>query len=237
MKNSQQLEIALDHYLLQILAQLPAESDLAARQAFSPKFLTEMEQVIRIGRKRSNSANLAVGDNPLAAGRLHRSVPKKRLLVAAVVLALLLSISGAVFARDAIYSFFIKVYEDFSAIIFDSGTTAAPSDLPAGKLPSALPEDYVLVERLEVSPELTQSFYVNPAGDELILEQWENISMQTLIDTKNVVTENILIDQAPGVYFSNKKYNCLIWQDGPNVMSISGILDKDQLINIVKFTK
>ena len=238
---NQQMKSILDDYLQQSLADLPDESELSARQTFSRRFTRRMHRLVRKARRIEASwpAHDQAAEIPNPSRSLTRR--RKRLLLAAIILATVLSIFSISAAREAVFGFFVQVYEKFSTIIFDSGSgdptePISPSETGDGlKEPSELPAGFVETFRQETD-KYCEVIYTHSDGGELSFIRQKSNNMQMIIDSENIQTEDILVGQAKGLYFSNKGVQSIVWQDDLYVYLLSGNFTKEELINIAIFT-
>ena len=233
------LQIALETYAQESLFHLPDERDLAARQSFSARFERRMQRLIRKARKLEAARQTS---GPLQPVRLTER-RHKRLLAAAIVLAMLVSLLSVSAARDAVFKFFVRVYETFSTIIFDQdqtgtdpdGTPSGQSDDIRSKVPAYIPDGYQLSDQI-LSDQLLHQTYTDSSGDVLLYVCQVIDLTQMLIDTEDTASEEIQIGNRLGIYYFNKGYHNLIWQDGPYVVHIISTLDKDVLIKMAEST-
>ena len=239
---NQQMKSILDDYLQQSLADLPDESELAARQTFSRRFTRRMRRLVR--KARHIEASWRAQDQAAGVSYPRRSLTgqRKRVLLAAIILATVLSVFSIAAAREAVFGFFVQVYEKFSTIIFNSGAadpteTADPSEIGDGmKEPSDLPAGYVETFRQETT-KYCEVIYTHADGSELSFIRQLSNNMQMIIDSENIHTEDILIGQTKGLYFSNKGMQSIVWQDDLYVYQLSGNFTKEELINLANSTK
>lgn len=237
--NHLHLKMALDDYLLQSIASLPAESELARLQSFSKNFEQRMKRLIRKAAIIEKTQQPRLNERPVSRPR-SSSLKKKRLLLAAVILAILVSAMSVTAAREAVLGFLVRVYETFTSLVFDEGrdsqtpTTQNGSD-PANKLPTRIPDGYAQADQL-LTDGFRQIIYVNPAGEELIFECQAAANLQVLVDTENVAVEELNVSQSRGLYYSNKGVQNLIWQDGAYVFTISGKISKSELLFMAEST-
>jgi hypothetical protein len=240
MNADEQLMLALDDYLVQSLANLPSESELAASQSFSCRFERRMRRLVRLAEKKAEQTRLAAKTD-LPDTRLRSfSTTKKRLLLVAVILALLLSVMSITAAREAVIGFLVEIYEKFSTVVFkpvpgmaNPGTLPLSAEDSQKMLPTALPEGYTQAD-VQIYDQLIRVIYISYDGNNLILELILSANKQMQIDTEGVSAEDVQVRQTDGLYYSNKGHQTLIWQEGPYAYVISGIITKNELLNMAE---
>lgn len=244
-EQNQQLKIALDDYLVQCLAGLPSESELSASQFFSPAFEKRMRKLIQNSQKgNSTECPSNLFDQNRHYKRLS-SKTTKRLLLVAILLSISISVMSISAARESVFSFFVRIYDSFSTIIFNqetnnqapiTETSTATDDNSRNSLPVQIPNGYEKIDQV-ILDGFMQIFYANPTGDELIFERQLSDTLQVKLDTEGIQFENLKINQFYGLYYSNKGVQNLIWQEGPFVFMISGKVSKDEILNMAKSLK
>jgi len=251
LKNNLQLKAALDDYLFETTADLTPEKILSEGMAFSPRFSRRMNRLIRKA-KRQDAGRTAADPNDTKA--FHPANQwRKRVVLCAVIMAVIAGTVSAVAAHDQIAGFILTIYEKYSVIVFhkdsdDHDTEAEPdtsaasdadviaessgserSDARTAFLPTYIPEGYIQADKIEADLFL-RVIYADKAGDEILYERsgYDNTTMT--IDTEGIQAEEILIGQMNGVYYSNKGIQNLIWQDDSSVCTISGPAAREELI-------
>lgn len=237
-----QLKIALNDYLMQSLANLPSESGLSARQSFSASFDKRMRRLIRKAQ-RIESAQKTTGRFIQVSQSTHyRSRTRKRLLLVAIILSIIISVMSITSAREAIFGFFVRIYDSFSTIIFNqepsrqtqaSETAVTTNDDARNKVPEQIPEGYKKVDQL-ITDEIAQIYYKNSKGDELIFERQVSDILEVMVDTEGIKLEPLQVNQLSGLYYSNKGVQNLIWQEGQFIFIISGKVTKNELLNMAE---
>jgi hypothetical protein len=238
-KNLEDLKIALEALSNQNLTRIPAEEVLVATQHFSERFECNMQMLI----SKAGALETREPDRMAQPARL-RLFSHKRMLAAAIIMAILISLFSITAAREAVFSFFVQVYEKFSTIVFnrdpaETTPTPAPSagidDIDA-LLPTFIPEGYKLSDKL-VTQQFANVDYRNTRGDLIVLTIQRLNMTQLMIDTEDTQKESVKIAQYDGLYYSNKGSQTVIWQNGPNVFMITGKLDKETLIKMAESIK
>jgi len=246
-----QLNLILNKYLRQSLTDLPTEEELAATMTLSPEFEARMQPLLAKARKmegqrkKAEQRKLASSHDKVAPdARQIRFTNRKRLIAVMLVLAVLISALSISSARDRLFDFFIRIYERYSELSFVEpratvGTTTATDPRTVnsnGLLPDRIPPGYIESERQELIG-FVQIVYADKTGSEVLFSRQLADGLQIGIDTEGVQTESVTIHGTKGLYYSNKGVQNVIWKEGPFVYSISGIIDKDGLIDMAEGTK
>jgi hypothetical protein len=85
-----------------------------------------------------------------------------------------------------------------------------------------------------ITDEITQIYYTNSEGDELIFERQVSDILEVMVDTEGIQLETLQVNQLNGLYYSNKGVQNLIWQEGPFIFIISGKVTKNELLNMAE---
>lgn len=213
-----------DAYLDYLLQDLPSEEEIARQQVLSDRFLRRMDDLVGKARR------------PIR-------IWKKRLLVAAIICALLASAASVYANRDAVANFIVHVYEKFTSIVFQQPTESSePTSEPAlasglsDKLPIDMPQGYKVSDQLLLKGYI-QIVYTNEAGQELLFTKQEKSGLHIGIDTEGAVIEEMAINGNRGIFYTNKGQNNLIWEDASYAYSIIGKIDKQVMIGLATSTK
>ena len=164
--------------------------------------------------------------------------------VAVIIVAVLIALSTTVFSvkalREPLVNFFIDVHESFSRVIFQNDNPAVPAltKIEEYFTPHYIPEGYLLNKKEEFDTVASYE-YKNENGNDLAFSQAILNGSRMTIDTEDSFTENITINETTGIFFSNKGYDNIIWNDGVYIYYISGIseLGRDELIRIAESVK
>lgn len=233
----QQLKTALDEYLLRRLAALPSEDELAGLLPFSARFDRRMGRLILRAEKLEALASRRSAA-PFRSPR--RRLARRRLIAAAIILAILTSLLSITAAREAVFRFVVTVYEKYSEIIFPQKTGTSESDtLPtlgeniADIMPQELPGGYKQKSYVS-SADYVRIVFANAAAQEVIIERIASIGLRMLIDTERTKSEYVYIDGREIIYYSKNQMQSIVWQDGRYVYIISGRIDKETLVDIVR---
>jgi hypothetical protein len=239
------LKSALDHYLLQSISGFPNEQELALKQSFSIDFENRMQRLIRKAEVTELSLSSVSRIDHQASNKRWSPSSRKRFVLAAILLAILISVFSVSVARESVFDFFVKIYETFSTIVFhkDANQTVppttdsiSPQEGTAAMVPTILPTGYKQVDQLTASG-FMQIVYANSVGDELIFERQLSDHFQMMVDTERITVEHVQIRQAQGLFYANKGMQTLIWQEGSFAYSIFGKITKDELMFIANSTK
>lgn len=239
--HDRQLSQLLEAYLNQTLASLPTEAELAATTFFSPGFEARMQPLLEQASRasRRQRGRFQAGESFLKpVSRSRQALPQRnrRLLVAAIVLAILVSMFSISAAREPVVRFLVQTYEKFSHIVFGTPETNAGQVPAVDRMPTWLPAGFVRREVLE-SADSIQIIYVNEHKEELIFERHDARSIDLDVDTEGVTTEAVMVGPSQGTCYVNKGTLTLIWQDGPNAYLISGKIDKESALKMANATK
>lgn len=236
--NLEDLKIALETLANHNLSRIPADETLVATQQFSAGFEGKMQALIlQAGQRDTDEAGRRT---PPVHLRLHS---RKRLLAAAIILAILISLFSITAAREAVFSFFVQVYEKFSTVIFNrdpAGTTQSTTP-PAGAdtidtlLPTFIPDGYQLSDQL-VTDVFSHVVFTNASGNTIMISKQRLNHTQFIIDTENVQAVEINVNGYNGVYYISKGVTTVVWHNESYAFMITGILDKDTLIYMAEST-
>jgi len=220
------LREALELYQEKWLSKLPTDEAMEPYD-FSSAFKKKMQKLIRVQRKPYYTFVNTVG---------------KRIAVIAIIV--IMAMSGTVLSvkalRNPIVNFFIEVYEKFSRVVFqiDNPDESTLTEIEEYFTPQYIPEGYVLKTREELNMAYLCE-YVNDDGSDLIYNQMLFNESKMMIDTEGTVTEDIMINGIIGIFFNNKGYDNIIWNDGVYIYYISGFseLGKDELLKFAESIK
>ncbi len=73
-------------------------------------------------------------------------------------------------------------------------------------------------------------------GEKYFAFDMSSVESHLTIDTENAVVEDISVNGYKGIYSTNDNVNILLWYDDYNVYSISGNIDKKEIIKIAEST-
>lgn len=237
LKDNLLLRSAFDDYLCSVTADIPSEETLSGTLSFSPRFERRMQRLLRKARSLE-----AAGSEPAQAVLYphdHASAYRapvqwrRRLVLLAVIAAVLVSAVSAVAAREEIRNFFINIYEEYTSIIFDRPADKAevpvePVSSALSDFPSYIPEGYEVSSRL-VTDNYIQIIYSKSDALDIIFERNSPDNLTAILDTEGTQYEKIPVDRFEGIYFSNKGIQNLLWQDEYYVYGLSGPISREDL--------
>ena len=213
-----------DAYLEFLLADLPSEEDIAKDQALSRHFIRRMDRVVQEKHKIPRSW-------------------KRLLLVAALVSTILAAAVSTYAYREDIANFFITTYEKYSEIVFPTSSETSqytngsePSYGLEDNLPSNIPAGYQESDRLLLIG-LLQITYTDDSGNVLLYDKSEQGNQTIGINTEGIEVEELMVNGYKGIYYSNLGQNNLIWADGAYIHGITGIIAKEDIIDMANMTK
>ncbi len=167
----------------------------------------------------------------------HMRKPLKILLVAAIMISLLSITALAIEPiREGIKNFFVERYPDISSVEFKD------DDTTEGSLYSEytwIPEGYILKEHKK---EKLGEFivYEDAEGHLLVITSNINEFSEAWINTEGITVEDVIINQTPGIYYSNRGDSQLLWSLGKYNYSVLGEVEsvtKEDLIRIAENRK
>jgi len=222
--NSQtKMKALTDAYLESLLADMPSEEEIASQQVLSRRFLRRMDHLMGMNRR-----------EPRTWGKI--------LLVAAIISLILATAVSTYAYRESIAAFFINIYEKYSEIILPSTTETndASSVTESGNgltdnLPAYVPAGYQETARLTLIG-MIQITYTNDSGDILLFEKMAQGSQHIGINTEGIEVEELSINGKRALYYSNLGQNNLIWEDDTYVYTITGIITKEEIIELANTT-
>lgn len=151
-------------------------------------------------------------------------------LVAAALIAIMTITALAVEpVREGIKNFFIEVFEKYSTVSFindkpkKSGLRHDYGFIPAG---------YEKADELQTE-KLYRILYRDKENNELTSTAFTNRDT-AIIDTENVKTEDVMIQNITGLYFENKGVGNLIWTKDGITYYLNGKITKENIINMAK---
>lgn len=233
--NDLRLTSFLNQYLDWTATGMPPERQLSAQYNFSASFENRMRPLLKKARKQESRQQAREEADQQILARHSNGALRKKLVLVAIVLAILAATLSITAARDAVWSFIIQTYEKYSGIIFETqgpGETTEPTN-------SLSPEDVKLPSGYTENRRVQSDYYLlviytNAAGDELHFEKTANEALQMTIDTEGVQVHEITVRDNVGLYYSTKGYQTVIWQEGYYVYVLFGKLTQEELIEMVE---
>jgi len=202
---------------------LEEELALTEPHAFSGDFNQKMSTLMSSGRKPYLRYINTVGK-------------RAAVILVAVIMALTVAFSVKAI-REPIIDFIIKTYKTFTTIFFDADDGIEkpyPDIIEDVYLPEYMPKDYIMVEHKNYLSHV-ETIY-SDGNDDLIFEQYMAV-VRLGVDTESVELEEIIINGKVLLFFSNKGMNHLLWTDDTYAYQIMGVIDKEEMIKMVKLTK
>ena len=163
--------------------------------------------------------------------------------VAAIILAILISLTTVTFSvkalREPFIRFIVETYEKFSNVIFvndrsESDILETDDFILEVIEPKYIPEQYALEYNFEDdvvyqaryfnSDRSSMIFYMQAMNDEGILQA----------NTESVEYEDILINDYSAIYYFNKGTNTIILSGERYIFTIEGTIDKEELFKIAE---
>lgn len=217
------LTCALNSYSEKWMAELPDDGGEFSDYIFSPAFEKKMSKLLSRQRSGSRLMYLRSGQKAAAA--------------AAVILVMMsVTVFGVKAFREPAVSFIVNTYEKFSVMIF-GGDQEKPDEFPASIKehygPAFIPEGFVLKSSEEV-PMFFQLEYKNNEGDLINCIQYVIETDQLTVNTEGADYEYIEINGHTGIYFSNKGYQYLIWNDEKYGFNVNGTVSRELILEIAR---
>jgi hypothetical protein len=138
--------------------------------------------------------------------------------------------------RDPAINFIVTIYNKLSTIIFGGESNEQqnfPSIIQEYYEPATIPAGFEIKNTQELSL-LFQIEYTDKNAGYLFYKQITIKSSQINFDTEGTVFENIAINGKPGIYYSNKGFQNIIWNDGRYGFTLSGNIDKKTIIKVAE---
>ncbi len=217
------LTCALYSYSEKWMAELPDDGGEFRDHVFSPAFEKKMLKLLSGKRSGSWLMYMRRGQKAAAA--------------AAVILVMMsVTVFGVKAFREPAVSFIVNTYEKFSVLIFGSGQEK-PDEFPASIKehygPAFIPEGFVLKSSEDV-PKFYQLEYSDNEGNLIYYSQFVIKTNQLTINTEGADYEYIEINGHTGIYFSNKGYKYLVWNDERYGFNVNGTVSKELILEIAR---
>lgn len=152
-------------------------------------------------------------------------------IIIAIILSVMLSITAAAIA---IYSFGFKKQPDHT-IAFSENIENAPLTIDYRYVIDSLPDGFKEIE----STDGTVVCGVKYQNDKSILslKQWVKKKYICNYNTEGYEIEEIDVNGHDGFFITINNKMVLVWDNGDYVLELYGTLDKDELLNLSKYTK
>ena len=214
--NDDNLLKALALYEEKWLASYPSDEELARMYTLSPRFERQMARWLSRQRK-----------------PYYPYVNKawKRTLIAATVALLLFAASMSVSAiRQPVVRFMVEVYEKCSSLFYQEKQEIGEE---ANYRPTYLPEGFSLISE-NLLDAVVILRYENAEGKSVVFRQYPLRSYELQINTEGLQYEDILIGAEQGVFYTNKGWNNLAWNDGSYAFILIAEIDKQDMLRIAE---
>lgn len=158
-------------------------------------------------------------------------------IIIALITALSITTLSVKAVREPVISFMISVYDKFTNILFntDELESSYPTIIEESYHPEYIPEGYILKENNNFG-NVIETIY-SKGNDDLFFEQYIISSTQIGVDTEGTGVEILTVKGKEVLFYNNKGVNNIVWTDGVYGYKITGIIDKDDMIIMVKLTK
>lgn len=227
-----------DAYLDRPLDDFPSEEEIARQQVLSDRFLRRMDRLLKKARKQQKKFDRM---STISFSK-PKSTIKKRLLVAAIICAVLASAVSVYANREAIAGFIVQVFEKFTSIKFQqptetsgSATGTEPSDDITDHLPTLVPQGYEKTDEV-ITSALVQIIYMDESGSELIFMKTLKEGTHLGLDTEGIELEKLTVKGYSGFYYKKNDQSSLIWADNRFAYSIIGKITKSEMLELANST-
>ena len=216
-RNEKLLE-AFDLYVREQDALLPTEEELSTI-TLSPEFQAKMERMLTL-RKRGYYHMFGTWGRRVAS-----------ILIALLVATTTVTVSVKAL-REKVIEFFTEVFDTHTVVTFADDTPDVPDEITfEPRKPSYIPNGYV-VESEEAANAVCRISYVNRNGVRVTYRQRLKDNNSMIADTEGTHTSEISIGTYYGVSYINKGILFIVFADEEYVYTISGDLEKEELIKI-----
>lgn len=207
------LKLALEAVYLNELDGLPSEAELEAQVNLSPAFERRMKKLL-------HSQSFFIPGRRV-----------KRMLLVAIIAALMASTMSVQAIREPIMNFFLEVHERCTDIIFQI-TEDEPIEEYEFSIPEP-PEGYVETNREEHKAQVKTEYSTND-GDYLRYTQYRLNGTTLSVDTEDASVDMDQIQGCNVFLYSNKGFNSIVWSDGIFGYKLNGTCDVVELRSIAE---
>ena len=207
------LKLALEAVYLNELDGLPSEAELEAQVNLSPAFERRMKKLL-------HSQSFFIPGRRV-----------KRMLLVAIIAALMASTMSVQTIREPIMNFFLEVHERCTDIIFQI-TEDEPIEEYEFSIPEP-PEGYVETNREEHKAQVKTEYSTND-GDYLRYTQYRLNGTTLSVDTEDASVDMDQIQGCNVFLYSNKGFNSIVWSDGIFGYKLNGTCDVVELRSIAE---
>lgn len=207
------LKLALEAVYLNELENLPRESELESKVNISPEFEHKMKTLL------------------CSQPAIISSRRVKRMLLVAVIAALMASAMSIQAIREPIARFFLDIYEICTDIIFQRSEDISVEEYEF--FSPELPEEYVEISREELETQFKLE-YSTEEGLYLRYTQYLLDGITLSVDTENI---DYNLDQIMGndvFLYSNKGMNSIVWSDGVFGYKLNVTCSIPEMLDIAK---
>ena len=224
-KETEFLKQVLDMYVEEFYETLPSKEE-QSKETFSPEFEAKMQKLINKQKK-----------------FYYYWINTATKRVAAVVLALLVSLATVTFSvkaiREPFIQFIVETFEKFSSIIFnndeDDNQPALATVEFRKAVPEYIPEGYTIKSETE-SDAIYHIIYTNGVSN-IVYSQTINYHTVAQADTENTTYKEIIINGLEGVIYTKNESNNVIFNTENYVFTITGPVEIAELIKIAESVK
>lgn len=184
----------------------------------------------------------SAGETLISGYTTRRYSIKKRILITALIVILMVFLAGCV----AVVIKFIS--EHFNGTVYENNTQLfavnlenCPQVIEYQYAFTNVPEGFELLETVPSQSNVYTCYLNNSTRQTIVLNQTVRSHFSPRYNTENSAFEEIVINNTTGLFidFSNdkRKNSVLIWDNGDYIIEISADLDKNSVLNLSDITK
>lgn len=200
-----------------MLDSLPKENKLY--HEFSRSYRKKLGLLLKIQRRSSFTNQLI---------KLSKNVAVIFIVVISIAFTSVMSVEAY---RVRFFDKVTEIWNEFTSIIFQSEENNSESLVPVEL--GYIPIGFRITEE-KIYPYEYYLYLENEAGTEIMFEQVPINANAFIVDTENIVTENIFIANQEVTYFINKEVHQFYWNDDKYVYTLLSAYDKNELIKIIE---
>jgi len=218
------LKEALLEYEFSRFDQFPSTEESKAQYEQSPEKEAQMKRLFRLYQK------------PYA--RFINTIGKR---VAVIFVATLLSMTIAITSvkawREPVWSFIVKVYDEFSSIFVGedsdkSEVNGFPRSIETIYEATYIPAEYARKDFQNDHFKVVYQYERGPQEYFTLAQLTLDSSEYMMINTEGVETSIVTVADSEGLYYSNLGVQNLIWRNDEYGFILSGTIDVDEFIRI-----
>lgn len=133
--------------------------------------------------------------------------------------------------RERFFEKITEIWNEFTSVIFQSEENSSVSLVPIEL--DYIPTGFKITEE-KIYPYEYYLYLENEAEIEIMFEQAPINTNAFIVDTENIVTENIVVANLEVTYFINKNVHQFYWNDDKYVYTLISEYDKNELIKIIE---